>query len=261
MIHQAVDCYHTIRGEDGPWVLLLHGLFGSHNNLGGIARVLSAHYRVLMVDLRNHGRSPHSDFMSYDHMVTDFVGLLDQHDIDSAIVIGHSMGGKLAMGLASQHSQRVRAAVIVDIAPVDYPPHHETVFRALRSLDLRGLKSRAQADKQMAREIDDIGLRQFLLSNLKRADDGFQWRMNLNVIEEQYDEIAAAPELKQPYQGPCLFIRGGESDYIDADGRQIIQRWFPGAEIATIEESGHWPHSQHPEAFNTLVESFLQQNR
>jgi len=106
MIQQAVDCYHTIKGEDGPWVLLLHGLFGSHNNLGGIARVLSAHYRVLMVDLRNHGRSPHSDFMSYDHMVSDVLALLNQLDIESTIVLGHSMGGKLAMGLASAHPER-----------------------------------------------------------------------------------------------------------------------------------------------------------
>lgn len=258
MIHQAVDCYHTIKGDDGPWVLLLHGLFGSHNNLGGIARVLSAHYRVLMVDLRNHGRSSHSDFMSYDHMISDVLALLDQHDIESTIVLGHSMGGKLAMGLASAHPERVKAAIVVDIAPVDYPPQHQTVFRALRSLDLRGLKSRGQADQQMAREIDEVGLRQFLLSNLRRGDDGFQWRMNLDVIEEQYDEIAAAPELREPFDRPCLIIRGGESDYIDADGRLKIQRWFPSADIVTVEESGHWPHSQHPEAFNTIVESFLQ---
>lgn len=261
MIHRSVDCYHTIRGDDGPWVLLLHGLFGSHNNLGGIARVLSANYRVLMVDLRNHGRSPHSDFMSYEHMLSDVQILLDQHDIEKAVVIGHSMGGKLAMGLASCQPQRVRALVVVDIAPVDYPPQHQTVFRALRNLDLRGLKSRAQADQQMARELDDMGLRQFLLSNLRRGDEGFQWRMNLDVIEEQYDEIAAAPPLLEPFHGPSLFVRGAESDYIDADGRLVIQRWFPNAEIASIDQSGHWPHSQHPDAFNTIVESFLQQNR
>ena len=117
MIQQAVDCYHTIKGEDGPWVLLLHGLFGSHNNLGGIARVLSAHYRVLMVDLRNHGRSPHSDFMSYDHMVSDVLALLNQLDIESTIVLGHSMGGRNALIFSTRYPHHMQSLILGDIGP------------------------------------------------------------------------------------------------------------------------------------------------
>lgn len=250
---------HYKEAGQGQPLLILHGLFGSLDNWGAQVKALAAHFRVFAIDLRNHGRSPWSDEMDYASLCEDLVQFLDQHQLESAMVLGHSMGGKAAMQLALSHPQRVRRLLVVDIAPVRYPPGHTQVFEGLCSVDLAQLGSRQEAENQLSAHVTDLGVRQFLLKNLYRDGDHFAWRMNLKVLQREYDRLADAPSGKTPYPGPTLFIKGGNSDYMQEQHRAAIARWFPAATARVIEGVGHWPHAEKPELFTRLALRFLQQ--
>ncbi len=245
--------------EERPSIVMLHGLFGSSANWHTIARGLSADYHVIVPDLRNHGRSPHSEEMDYPVMVDDLEHLLEEHGLDAALFIGHSMGGKAAMLFALQHSQRVAGLVVVDIAPVSYLHRFDTIFEALREVDLDILSRRSEADNVLTHRLESHGLRQYLLQSLFRDDGRWQWRMNLNVLCRTIDDITAFPvsSALTAYPGPTLFIYGSESDYLTKQHYNRIRMLFPHARLRTIPGAGHWVYSEQPEAFASALWGFL----
>jgi esterase len=255
----AVNLYSQALGN-GPPVILLHGLLGSANNLGALARQLGG-YNTLRVDLRNHGRSPHSSAMNYPLMVADLLHFLDERNIEQCALVGHSMGGKVAMALALLRPERVAALVVVDICPIEYQDNrHDDVFAALQGMPLQSLEGRQQADTLLAQHIADAGMRQFLLSNLYRQRDAYAWRMNLPALVEHRGQLAAAPARGGVYCGPTLFVKGALSDYIDSRCSEAISSQFPQATLKIIADTGHWPHAEKPVVFNGLVKRFLQQH-
>lgn len=246
------------RSGKGPTLIILHGLFGSWENWRAQIKRLAEHYDTLAVDLRNHGGSPHEEAIDYPLMAADVVELMDRLGIEQAMLLGHSMGGKVAMQLALDHPQRVQKLIVADIAPVAYPRHHDEVFKGLFSVPLDRIRSRTEADAWLAKQIKDQGVRAFLLKNLVRSREGqFGWKMNLDALYAAYDRISAAPSGEGPYTGPVLFIKGGRSDYLKAEYAERIRALFPHASFKVIEGAGHWLHAEKPTAFNRLVENFL----
>jgi len=196
--------------------------------------------------------------MTYPVMAEDVREFMDTVGIREAYVLGHSMGGKVAMVLALRYPERVARLVVVDIAPKAYPPGHLPIIQALKRLDLKRISSRQEADQWLAREIPDAMVRQFLLKYLVRDPaGGFRWQFNLEAIEKNYDKIAGWPPIEGQYSKPTLFIRGGRSSYIQPEDISIIRKYFPRAEIVTIPGAGHWVHAEAPEAFLAQVQSFL----
>lgn len=251
-------CYGS---NDSSPLVILHGLFGSLDNWAGQSSTLAEHYQVWALDLRNHGRSGWDNDTSYTAMSEDLLQFIDAQGFDRILLLGHSMGGKAAMQFALDHPQRVEKLIVVDIAPVFYPPHHSEVFAGLNSLDLSTLSSRRDADKQLEASIKETSIRQFLLKNLYRNDDLFAWRMNLAALESGYAQIAAAPMAhgkNTHYDGPTLFIKGELSTYIQPQHRDAIATLFPNAEARIMNGVGHWPHAEKPSAFNGLISHFLE---
>jgi esterase len=242
----------------GQPLLILHGLLGSLDNWHTLSKSFSASFRVLAVDQRNHGRSPHSDVFTYDAMAQDLVEFLDRLQIKSASVLGHSMGGKTAMQLALSHPERVEKLIVVDIAPRAYPPLHDELLDALLSINLAVYHSRQQIDKALEVRVPDFAVRQFLLKNLHRdASEKFSWKANLDVISRNYKEIARQINARGPFPKPALFVKGSRSSYILDSDTQDIRRMFPLATISTLD-SGHWIHADTPEPFADLVVRFLE---
>ena len=243
---------------EGPPLAILHGLFGSGRNWTSIAQRLAAHHRVLALDLRNHGASPWSDRMDYAEMAEDVCAALHARGYDRYALLGHSMGGKAAMVAALQHGAEVERLVVVDIAPVDYPPHHLAHVRAMRELDLAGIKRRSEAEARLAAAIPDPAERAFLVQNLVFEDGRARWRLNLAAIEQAMRGLGEFLDLPPTaYDGAALFIAGGQSDYLLPEYEPAIHRRFPSAEIVRIDDAGHWLHAERPEAFLAIVEGFL----
>ncbi|WP_148861495.1 alpha/beta fold hydrolase [Marinobacter fonticola] len=253
----SVDLHHRVVGEGKPLVLL-HGLFGSLENLGGVTQRLSDTWQVHALDLRNHGRSPHVEAMDYPAMADDVQRYLDKQKIERASVLGHSMGGKTAMELALAHPDRIERLIVADIAPVAYAPHHDTIIEGLTGLDLSAVKTRGDADKWLAEYVEIPAVRQFLLKNLVRSDEGgYGWRINLKAIEREYPQIAKGPTAQGPFDGPTLFLKGGESDYIQDSHRDTVSRLFPKATLRILPGTGHWLHAEKADLFAKLSRRFL----
>ena len=250
--------FHKEFGEGMP-LLILHGLLGASGNWFSLSRnIFAQHFRVLTVDLRNHGRSPHDARFDYPSMTADIVDFLDHMEIEQAHVMGHSMGGKVAMWLALEHNDRVAKLAVVDMAPRAYPPHHLPILEGLRALDLPAYGSRGEVDAALAAHVKEIPVRQFLLKNL--ASDGkgtFAWKMNLDVIYENYTRINEPVETTKTFNKPTLFIRGGRSTYIRNEDEEGIRQLFPHAQLITIPEAGHWVHAEAPQAFATNATTFF----
>ena len=254
---QALALNTDARGE-GPGLLLVHGLYGSGSNFRRHAARLSDSHRVLSPDLRNHGRSPHHPDMSYPAMAEDLAALLDREGLERATVVGHSMGGKAAMALALTAPERVTALVVVDIAPVRYDHDQAGILEAMRRVDLDRVSSRADADRQLAAAVAEPAIRQFLLTNLERADDQWRWRLPLELLAEALPQILGFPEdLGEPYGGRTLFLHGARSDYVEPEHRSAIRQRFPNARIEAVDDAGHWVHAEAPEAFETALRQFL----
>lgn len=249
---------HFKKQGSGFPVIILHGLLGSLDNWQTVAKYLQEQFTVYLVDQRNHGKSPHSEKMDFDLMVQDLETLMDEEGITKAHLIGHSMGGKTAMNFALQHPQRVEQLVVVDIGPRQYEPGHDMIFRALFAMDPSAITSRGDAEEQLEYYIHNQGIRLFLLKNLQREKDGsFSWKMNLEGIYSNYDNILEAVESDEPFDHPVLFIRGGKSDYIQDQDMDGIKQLFPNARLHTIEESGHWVHAEARKPFIQAVKEFL----
>jgi len=247
--------------EHAPLVLL-HGLFGSGANWRGIARRLSAGRRVLVMDMRNHGRSFNDSTMTYPQMARDVLDTLDGQGIDHADLLGHSMGGKVAMAAALDNPGRVNRLIVVDIAPVIYTHTHMPLIEAMMSLDASSLGSRAEADEKLGSSIRDQMTRGFLLQSLeKNADEGYRWRLNLEALQRGMDDLVGFPEFPdKTFDGPVLFVYGSDSEYVQHEHRPGISRYFPNAGYAAVEDAGHWVHADQPGLLIEQVEKFLKDN-
>lgn len=246
-------------GQGRP-LMILHGLFGSSRNWQSLARSLAANYRVITPDLRNHGQSPHADSMPYQAMAADISALARRLRLKDTLLLGHSMGGKVAMSAMLTEPDRFKACVIADIAPVSYAHDFSALAEAMHRLPLAGLKDRNMAEARLAATIDNAALRSVILQNLVRAGDGWRWRINLAGIRSQLAALRGFPPALagQSSAAPSLFIGGAESDYaIDRD-RAAILRHFPNAQIKMIAGAGHWLHADQPAEFLRELSAFLE---
>ena len=259
-----------ITGKGSP-VILIHGLFGNRDNLKILAKELETHFQVIRIDLPNHGVSEHIELMTYPLLAEKIHDLIDQLKLSSPAIVGHSMGGKVAMATALTYSQKISRIVIADIAPVPYTERHLEVFNALNSLDLSRLTNRQDALTQLINLNIDQATAQFLLKNLHRIvcvqnnQSHFEWKINLQGLQSNYANLIAwpYPDKKNAnkksvcYQSPALFLRGEQSDYIKLEYRNAVINQFPNAQAKTLAGTGHWLHSQKPLLFNRIVRDFL----
>ncbi|MGB5329205.1 MAG: alpha/beta fold hydrolase [Gammaproteobacteria bacterium] len=251
---------HFSTSGSGKPLVILHGLFGSGKNWQSHARQFADQSQVFMVDLRNHGQSFHADEMNYPVMADDVAQLLHRLGLSNCDILGHSMGGKVAMMLALQDPDLVARLIVADIAPVAYFHHYDDLINPILALPLETLESRAQADQLLRQNIPEDQLRAFLLQNLVREATGWRWRVNWEVIQRDMEWLTGFGELSQDWfiKLPALFLRGEKSDYIGEAEIEVIQQRFQNYRIETIEAAGHWLHAEKPEFFNRLVVDFLQ---
>jgi|TARA_B110000977_G_scaffold35838_1_gene47947 esterase len=253
-----VKLKYSTQGAGEP-LILLHGMFGSRSNLGLLGRVLSDKYMVIAPDLRNHGQSPHSEEMNYPCMANDIIRLMNDLNLSRAALIGHSMGGKIAMQVALNHANRINKIVIADISPVNYESdRYGEVIAGLNVLIKTRPSSRTEADKLLSSCIKNGAIRAFLLKNIVRGIDGkFDLRLFMKgIIANYHDKLTSAPA-GQPFIGSSLFVRGKNSPYIQDKHLDEILRLFPRAQLKTINNAGHWLHTEKPEEFNQIIINFL----
>ncbi|MCS6979454.1 MAG: alpha/beta fold hydrolase [Flavobacteriales bacterium] len=249
--------FYQERGEGFP-IIILHGLMGMSDNWATVGSRLSGRHRVVMVDLRNHGRSPHEDEMDMDTLTQDILDLMDDLLLEKSVVMGHSLGGKVAMNLALKFPSRVQALVVVDIGPRAYPPHHGPILDALEKVPLASIQRRQEAEEILAEAGLPADVRQFLLKSLVRDEAGhFRWRFNLQAIRKNLPYVGAATPTHLVFSGPALFIKGSKSDYLNDEDALLISRLFPKASLAVIPDAGHWVHADAPEPFLQALEGFL----
>jgi pimeloyl-ACP methyl ester carboxylesterase len=249
----------TTEAGAGRPVAFLHGLLGAGQNFGAVQKALAARgHRVLALDLRNHGASPHAPTMSYAEMAEDVAETLHAEGAWPAAVVGHSMGGKVAMALALGHGDGVERLLVADIAPVTYPtPLFNRYVAAMRAIPLKPGLTRREADAALVDATPNPALRGFLLQNLLFAEDPPRWRVALNVIAAEMSGIGGWPDLPGRYDGQVLVLAGDASDYIQPEHHARFRALFPAAEFATIA-AGHWLHAENPAAFLQAVTSFLE---
>lgn len=243
-----MDLYTQKLGTGEP-VVILHGFMGTSDNWYGIAKKIAENNTVYVVDLRNHGRSPHSDEFDYNVMAEDVHEVIQKHNIDNPILMGHSMGGKVLMHYSRLFPDQFKKLIIVDIAPKAYPVHHQKILDGLLSINLNTLKSRTEADKILSLYVPEPSIRMFLLKNLDRDGQGFTWKANLPVLNKNIKEVGKETFQENTSQKPVIFIRGANSPYIKSEDRPQIKKMYPHASIVSIKDSGHWLHAEQPEAF------------
>ena len=252
--------HHIHRGE-GPPLILLHGLFGSAANLGMVARGLSQDFSVYSLDLPNHGQSPRCDAMGYPDMAQAVASFIEAQQLAPCHVLGHSMGGKVAMQLALQSPQCIEKLVVADIAPVQYPPHHDHVLAGLDAVAAAAPDNRKDADTILAQHVEEASVRAFLLKSWQKRDSGdFDWLINRQAVRANYARLGEAnhpPARGQSFSGSTLFIVGGDSEYVRREHAEPTLALFPLAQFKAIEGTGHWLHAEKPALFNKLVLRFL----
>lgn len=242
-------------------LLVLHGLFGGQGNWGVHNKAFAETFNVIGVDLRNHGDSPHAPELDYQSMAEDVRLLIESRGLAPCTVLGHSMGGKVAMQLALSYPDLVKRLVVVDIAPVAYEsmgPGHHRVIEGMQSLDLATATTRAAAEAHLAQHIEDEATLKFIMTSLTRATEGgLRWKLNVAAIKAQYDRLREKPVGDTPFDKPVLFVKGSESGYIGAEHEAEILELFPQAAVKIVMEAGHWVHADKPQAFQKIVFDFL----
>jgi len=239
-------------------MIILHGVFGSSDNWFSIGKSLAENWKVYLIDQRNHGQSFHSDVFNYSVMANDINSFIQKKNIGSPVVLGHSMGGKVAMQLALNQPNLIKSLVIVDIAPKKYPVHHKQLLDGLLSIDLKNVSSRQDLELHISRFENDSTVRQFLMKNVGRdQNSNFKWKLNLNSISNNLDKLSEALDYVNPYHAKTLFIKGDNSDYINNEDEDLIRQIFPNAKISSIANAGHWVQADQPEQFIKIVEDFL----
>lgn len=248
---------HSKRVGAGPPVVLLHGLFGAGGNLGALARSLRDNYTVYSLDLPGHGRSDWLQAYSFPELAYHVHNWLVQEGLQAVHVVGHSLGGKIAMQLALQYPARVQSLVVADIAPVTYPDRHNAVFAALARVAAAECNQRDDAAQLMAETLSEDGVIAFLLASLTRDAQGiYRWRMDVEGLQRSYAALREAPA-GDSWAGPVLFIKGADSDYLLPQHQAQVTRLFPAAQLKVMQGCGHWLHAQKPALFNGIVGRFL----
>lgn len=255
----AMQLFFRQVGTGRP-MIILHGLFGSCDNWLTISKVIADQgFSVYAADQRNHGRSPHADTHSYPELADDLHDFIQQQGLNKPILVGHSMGGKTVMQYAMQYPDSFSALVVVDIAPKAYPVHHTEILKGLNAIPLADLQNRNQADEVLSRYEPSLSVRQFLLKNLYRNDNGaFAWRLNLPVIDQNIEIIGNDLVNVRTVTEPALFMRGADSRYVRDSDIPHINEIFVNAQVDTIEGAGHWVQAEQPEAFVKSLVTFLQ---
>ena len=255
-----MNIIHANRFGEGKDLIIIHGFLGMGDNWKSLGKKWAQNgYRVHLLDMRNHGKSFHDDVFNSPVMTQDVIDYMEHLSIADCFLIGHSMGGKISMQLATTKPGLVEKLIVVDIAPKYYPRHHDTILNALSLLEDHQLTSRKEADKLLSDKIDEVGIRQFLLKNLYRTDmNELKLRLNLKAIQDNLDEIGQGLADDLIYDGPVLFIKGERSDYITASDEKKIMQHFPKAKIKMVKNAGHWVHAEQPDAFFKEVEEFLE---
>lgn len=249
-----------VTGEGYKPLVLLHGLFGSGQNLGQLARGLADSFTVYSVDLPDHGRSPWSDSCSIDSYADTLIEWLTNTIAEPVHLAGHSLGGKVAMAIARQRPALVTKLVILDIAAVDYPSRHDAVFRALRAVEQARLASRSEARALMTTILDEPRIADFLLINaVIDAEAGLQWRFNLSGIQSGYPNLLVAGDYPHGFAGPTLLMRGAQSDYVTDESIEKMKSLFPLLSAITIGDAGHWLHQEQTESVLQAFRTFLVQ--
>lgn len=242
-------------GEGTPLVIL-HGLFGSLDNWATLSRKWAEEYHVFLVDLRNHGKSPHTESHSYPEMAEDIHHFLEEHDLWNVNILGHSMGGKVAMQTALEFSDRLRSLIVADMAPKEYPRGHDEIFAAMNALQLEDT-TRGNLEEQLFDRLGDKGIVLFLSKNLKRTPSGFEWKFNKDVLEKDYEKILLPLNTIDTFDKPVLFVKGEKSGYLTEEDEKDIERLFPNYQLNIIENAGHWIHADNPGRFYNVVSQFL----
>lgn len=251
------ELYSKISGQ-GPPLIILHGLLGTSDNWHSLGVKFAETHTVCLLDLRNHGRSFHAEEFNYEVMAADVMRFMENNWIQSASVIGHSMGGKLAMHLALHEPDLIDRLIVADIGVKDYPPGHLQIFDALMSLDLKQLRDRKAAQEFLDTRINNNEVVMFLMKNLTRDKDGsYHWKMNLPAIIGGYENIMRGFHHDLRYDKPALFVNGALSNYVEESDHPVILRYFPNASFSTIKGAGHWIHADRPDEFFSICRSFL----
>jgi pimeloyl-ACP methyl ester carboxylesterase len=257
LFHQFYSC----EGSSKAPVVIVPGLFGSTPNWRSFARKLSKVRDVYVVDQRNHGQSPKYPSNSYADMVSDLLAFIDHHGIDEFVLIGHSMGGKVAFLFAALHPERIEKLVVMDIAPTRYQHSHAPYIEALMALDLTSISSRSDADRQLKAQIPDAGIRLFLLQSLSRDEGQFVWQLNLPVLLQDMEEIRGFPDSMidgLAYTGDSLLLYGENSDYVLPEHHAKVQAILPNVNIQAIANAGHWLHVEQSQAVLDATVQFIE---
>lgn len=244
----------------GEPVIILHGLFGISDNWVTHAKRLAEKYQVFVPDLRNHGQSPHSSIFNYQAMVDDLMVFMKENKLEKAMIIGHSMGGKVAMNFSIEHPYMVQKLVVIDISPRPYNTRsvHEDIIAAMQSVNFNEVDYRRDVEEKLKVHVKSQRIRWFILKNLHRLNRGrLAWRINIDSIADNMENIAAGIVFEGAYPGPTMFVRGSESDYITEKDEEMVLQFFPNATIETIEGANHWVHADAPDELCQLLSSFL----
>lgn len=254
-----MEILHSKIIGSGQPLLILHGYFGMGDNWKTLGNQFAEHYEVHLIDQRNHGRSFHADDFSYEVMVDDLKTYVDYHKLENINLLGHSMGGKTAMLFAVKNPSLMDKLIVADISPKTYKPHHNEILAGLNSIDFSVQISRKLVDEQLQQFIPEVGVRQFLLKNVCWREKGkLDFRFNLDSLTKNNPEVGKALPIDTEFDGPTLFLSGGNSGYITENDFLLIQTHFPKAVIKTIENAGHWLHAEQPIIFFNAVQSFLE---
>ena len=255
---EVVPLFSKVYGKGTP-LIILHGLFGMGDNWATHAKHWAGlGWEVHAVDQRNHGKSPHHGIHNYEVMAADLEAYMDAKGLNTAVILGHSMGGKTAMHFAVSRPERVRALVVVDIAPKAYPIHHQEYINAMKSVDFDAVHSRGQVDAILAKSVNNTGIRQFFMKSLYWiTKEKLAFRFNLHALEDQLQEVGTPLEFGY-FDRPTLFIAGGASGYITDEDEDGILDHFPAAQIESIANAGHWVHAEAREPFSAAVNEFLE---
>lgn len=258
MVNQIL--HSKIYGADKPGIPLLvfHGLFGMLDNWGSFGKEMGELFPVHLIDLRNHGKSFHSEEMSHDDLAHDITHYMEHYGIEKANLLGHSLGGKAVMQFAIKYPIKVEKLIVVDIGPKAYPPHHQGILKALESVDFEKSATRNEVEEVLHQYIPEMSVIQFLTKNLYWKDDKkLDWRFNLKTLSEKYSDFVSNAIKFGVFNGDTLFIAGAKSHYILPQDEFLIKQMFPNASIVTIEKAGHWVQAENPKDFNEVVKDFL----
>ena len=251
-----MELFSRVIGRGQP-LIIIHGLFGMSDNWHSLAKQFSDFFEVHLIDQRNHGRSFHDTDFSYQSLSQDLLNYIESKKLEEVIILGHSLGGKTAMEFAVAYPSVVKKLVVVDISPKFYPIHHHTIIKGLRFLAQHELTSRKVADQLLSEFIEQSDVRQFLLKSLYwNEEKKLEFRFNLEGIANNIENVGQALGEYSFYEGPTLFLQGGDSDYIKNEDEALIFHHFSDAQIETIDDAGHWLHAQQPHAFFEIVSRF-----